>query len=268
MDTPEPVTRIRRDPDGVRRRILDAARQEFAARGLDGARVDRIAANAGINKAMLYDYFGDKEALYLQVLEAAYAHIRSAERTLLLEALAPAAAIARLVQFTWQYYLDNPEFLALLNTENLQQARHLRRSTRIAEMHSPFVGLIADVLRRGEASLVFRPGVDPVQLYISIAGLAYFYVSNGATLGVIFGRDLMTPGRGRSVWRICRSWCWRGWPAWVRRQRHLHEDAGFDRACRHAGVVAERAAAHEAARVRTCVSAASWRSPVSSRSTE
>ena len=192
METSESVTRIRRDPDGVRRRILDAARQEFASRGLDGARVDRIAVNAGINKAMLYYYFGDKEALYLQVLEAAYEHIRSAERTLELEALAPVEAIARLVQFTWQYYLENPEFLALLNTENLQHARHLRRSKRIAQMHSPLVGLIADVLRRGEASGAFRAGVDPVQLYISIAGLAYFYLSNSATLGVIFDRDLLS----------------------------------------------------------------------------
>jgi len=191
MDTAEPIARVRRDPDGARRRILAAARDEFARSGLDGARVDRIAAAAGINKAMLYYYFGDKEGLWLAVLEATYEHIRLAERTLELEALEPRAAIARLLQFTWQYYLDNPEFIQLLNTENLQRARHLRRSERVPEMHSPFVGLIADVLRRGEATGVFRPGVDPVQLYISVAALAYFYLSNSATLGAIFGRDLL-----------------------------------------------------------------------------
>jgi AcrR family transcriptional regulator len=191
MDTAEPIARVRRDPDGARRRILAAARDEFARSGLDGARVDRIAAAAGINKAMLYYYFGDKEGLWLAVLEATYEHIRLAERTLELEALEPRAAIARLLQFTWQYYLDNPEFIQLLNTENLQRARHLRRSERVPEMHSPFVGLIADVLRRGETTGVFRPGVDPVQLYISVAALAYFYLSNSATLGAIFGRDLL-----------------------------------------------------------------------------
>ena len=193
METAEAPPRTRRDPDGARRRILAAARQEFAASGLDGARVDRIAAAAGINKAMLYYYFGDKEALYLAVLEYAYEHIRAAERGLQLEALDPPDSIARLVQFTWQYFLDNPGFLALLNTENLQRARNLKRSAKVADMHSPFIGMIRDVLRRGEVSGAFRPGVDPVQLYISIAGLAYFYLSNSATLGVIFGRDLLTP---------------------------------------------------------------------------
>ncbi len=191
MEATETLPRVRRDPDGARRRILAAAKQEFAGHGFEGARVDRIAAQAEINKAMLYYYYGDKEALYLAVLEETYEHIRAAERTLELEALEPAAAIARLVQFTWQYYLDNPEFLALLNTENQQRARHLRRSARVEKMHSPFVGMVAEVLRRGEASGAFRPGVDAVQLYISVAGLSYFYLSNSATLGVIFGRDLL-----------------------------------------------------------------------------
>lgn len=186
-------TRTRRDPEGARRRILAAARQEFAARGMEGARVDAIAVAAGLNKAMLYYYFGDKAALYLAVLEAAYDHIRTAERTLALEALSPEAAIAGLIEFTFQYFLDNPEFPALLNIENMQRAQNLRASTRVPQMHSPFVGMIAAVLKRGEAAGVFRPGVDPVQLYISIAALSYFYLSNSATLGVIFARDLLAP---------------------------------------------------------------------------
>ena len=192
MDGATP-TRTRRDPDGARRRILAAARQEFAARGMEGARVDAIAVAAGLNKAMLYYYFGDKAALYLAVLEAAYDHIRTAERTLALEALSPEAAVARLIEFTFQYFLDNPEFPALLNIENMQKAQNLRASSRVPQMHSPFVGMVADVLKRGEAAHVFRPGVDPVQLYISIAGLSYFYLSNSATLGVIFARDLLAP---------------------------------------------------------------------------
>lgn len=185
--------RARRDPDGVRRRILAAATREFARHGFAGARVDRIARLARINKQLLYYHIGDKAALYLAVLEGAYGRIRAAERGLRLDALDPPAAIARLVAFTWQYFLDNPEFLALLGTENLQQARHVKRSARVREMHSPFVGMIRDVLARGEAAGHFRPGVDPVQLYISIAGLAYFPVGNNATLSAIFGRDLLAP---------------------------------------------------------------------------
>jgi AcrR family transcriptional regulator len=183
-----------RDPQGMRQRILDAAMAEFARHGLGGARIDRIAKAAGANKRMIYYHVGDKEALYLVILEATYERIRVAERRLNLEALGPRAAIARLLAFTWQYYIDNPEFLALLNEENLHRARYLRKSRKVKDMHSPFVTLIADILQRGERSGDVRPGIDPVQLYISIAGLCYFYQSNSATLGTIFGRDLLEQG--------------------------------------------------------------------------
>jgi len=182
--------RWQRDPAGMRQRILDAALEEFARHGFGDARIDRIAAAAGANKRMLYYHVGNKETLYLAVLEAAYARIRIAERALNLESLAPDAAIARLVEFTWSYFLEHPEFLTLLNQENLYQGRHLRRSDSVRPLHSPFVGMIGEVLARGEAAGAFRPGIDPVQLYISIAGLAYFYVSNRWTLGVPFDRDL------------------------------------------------------------------------------
>jgi AcrR family transcriptional regulator len=141
---------------------------------------------------MLYYHVGKKDDLYLAVLEAEYVRIRAGERELNLEALAPADAIVALVAFTWQHYLDNPEFIALLNNENLHRARHLKQSGKVKQMHSPFVALVADILRRGVASGDFRPGIDPVQLYISIASLSYFYQSNNATLSTIFGRDLLT----------------------------------------------------------------------------
>src|SRR6476619_4545333 len=181
-----------RDPEGMRLRILEAAKQEFAAPGIAGARVDRIAAQAGANKRMLYYHVGNKEDLYLEVLEGAYEKIRAEERGLDLEHLDPPAAIERLIDFTWNYFLRNPEFLALLNTENLTKARHLKRSTKVKPMHSPSVEMIRAVVRRGVESGDFRVAVDPVQLYISIAGLCFFYLSNSATLGVMFGRDLLT----------------------------------------------------------------------------
>ena len=180
-----------RDPEGMRLRILDAAKEEFAAHGLAGARVDRIAAKAGANKRMLYYHVGKKEELYLTVLEGAYEKIRVEERGLDLEHLDPPEAIERLIHFTWNYFLRNPEFLALLNTENLVKARHLKRSTKVKSMHSPFVEMIRTVVRRGVASGDFVVAVDPVQLYISIAALCFFYLSNSATLSVIFGRDLL-----------------------------------------------------------------------------
>jgi AcrR family transcriptional regulator len=193
VDRPTPQADAKRDPARTRGRILAAAIAEFSAKGLSGARIDQIARRAGANKRMIYHYFGSKEELYLAALEAVYASIRDSEQALRLEDLPPEAAMRELVGFTWQYFLDHPEFISLLNNENLHEARHLRRSARIRELHSPLVALIGDVLRRGVAAGVFRPGVDPVQLYVSIAALGYFYLSNRHTLSTIFGRDLGAP---------------------------------------------------------------------------
>ena len=183
----------RRNPVRNQERILQAATEEFARYGLGGARVDRIAVRAGANKRMLYYYYGNKEDLFLKVLEARYAHIRRAELGLHLLDLDPVQGMRRMVEFTWNYYLKHPEFLTLLNSENLHRGRHLKRSRDIAAMHSPLIALLRDLLIRGERAGKFRKGVDPVQLYISIAGLGYFYLSNRHTLSTIFERDLLAP---------------------------------------------------------------------------
>lgn len=182
-----------RDADRTQQEILAAAMIEFAASGLGGARIDAIAERAGVNKRLIYYYFGNKEDLFLAVLEQTYADIRAAEQALHLETANPADAVRRLVAFTWDHYLAHPEFLTLLNSENLHRARHLKQSKRIREMNSPLIQTLADVLERGRRDGLFRGGVDAVQLYISIAGLAYFYLSNNHTLSTIFGRDLMSP---------------------------------------------------------------------------
>ena len=185
--------RVRRDPERTRARILEAARIEFAQRGLGGARVDQIAVRAGSNKRMIYYYFDNKEALFLAALESAYEQIRKAEQSLKLTDLAPAEGMRRLVHFTWKYYLAHPEFITLLNSENLHGARHLKQSKAIQALHSPLVAMLDGLLARGRRAGVFRRGVDAVQLYISIAALGYFYLSNSHTLSTIFGRDLMRP---------------------------------------------------------------------------
>jgi AcrR family transcriptional regulator len=182
-----------RDADRSQQAILEAARDEFAQHGLGGARVDRIAERAAINKRLIYYYFGNKDDLFLAVLEDAYLHIREAERELHLTDLPPADAVRKLTEFTWNYYLENPAFLTLLNSENLHRASHLERSARVREMNSPLIQTLGDILERGRIEGTFRGGVDPVQLYISIAALAYFYLSNNHTLSAIFGRNLMAP---------------------------------------------------------------------------
>jgi AcrR family transcriptional regulator len=179
-----------RDAERTQAAILSAATQEFARHGLGGARVDRIAVRAKTNKRMLYYYFGRKDALFLAVLENTYASIRNAEKQLSMLDVAPDEGIRRLIRFTWDYYVTHPEFLSLLNTENLHGARHLRRSRNVQAMNSPLIETLATVLARGRDAGQFRGGVDPLQLYVSIAALSYFYLGNNRTLSAVFARDL------------------------------------------------------------------------------
>jgi TetR/AcrR family transcriptional regulator len=178
-----------RQPLVTRRRILDAATAEFAGKGLAGARVDEIARRAGINKRMLYHYFGNKEALWLAVLEEAYLNIRDEEREIDVARLPPLEAMRRLIEFTLAYDHDHPEFISLLLGENLHRARYLRRSRKMRELHTSLLDVIGDILDRGRSQGVFRDGVDPAELYITIAALGFFYFSNVHTLSTIFGRD-------------------------------------------------------------------------------
>jgi AcrR family transcriptional regulator len=179
-----------RNADRTRAAILAAATAEFSTRGLAGGRVDAIAKQSGANKRMIYHYFGDKEGLYLAVLEETYSGIRTAERTLHLESREPADGLRELVLFTWDYFNTHPEFLSLLATENLHRASFLKRSTKIRDLHSPLIGMLTSLLDRGARERTFRSGIDPVQLYISIAALGFFYLSNQYTLSTIFERTL------------------------------------------------------------------------------
>ena len=189
---PSPAAEERlRDADRSQSTILAAARDEFAEFGLGGARMDRIAERAALNKRLIYYYFEDKEKLFQAVLEQAYRDIREEEKKLHLLDLDPPDAVRRLVEFTWTYYLEHPEFLTLLNSANLHKARHLEGSQRARALNSPLIETLGEILERGRRDGTFRGGVDPVQLYVSIAGLSYFYLSNNHTLSAIFGRDLM-----------------------------------------------------------------------------
>jgi len=182
-----------RDAARSQKAILQAATLEFAKHGFAGARIDQIARGADANKRLIYYYYKSKDDLFLATLENAYTDIREAERELHLDQMDPAEAIRQLVSFTWHYYLSHPEFLSLLSSENQHDASHLKRSSRIQEMNSPLVAMIQEVLERGRFAKLFPNGVDPIQLYISIAALCYFYLSNNPTLSTIFGQNLKSP---------------------------------------------------------------------------
>ncbi len=142
---------------------------------------------------MLYYYFGSKEGLFRAALEAVYAALRDAERALRLDERPALEALEGFCRFVWRYYVDHPEFISLVNTENLHQARHLRKSPRVHELVSPVVGMLGELLERGERERVFRAGIDPVELYLAIASLGYFVLSNQHTLSAVLARELREP---------------------------------------------------------------------------
>jgi AcrR family transcriptional regulator len=180
-----------RDPEGTKTAILAAATREFADKGFGGARIDAIAAQAKINKRMLYHYFGGKEDLYLAVLEETYGGIRRAEAKLDLAHREPEDGMRELVRFTFHYFLDHPEFLSLLGTENLMKAKFLKRSERVLAINSPLIDELRDVLERGAKKGVFRRDADPLDVYLTMAALGFFYLSNRWTLTTVFRRDLL-----------------------------------------------------------------------------
>jgi AcrR family transcriptional regulator len=182
-----------RDAEQTRKRILGAATVEFARKGLGGARVDQIAARSKSNKRMIYHYFGSKEELFKAVIETAYVGIRTAEQKLHLDELEPEEAIATLARFTWDYYLAHPEFLTLVNSENLHRGKHLKNSEVIRAVSGKFIEMVTAILDRGVTKGVFREGIDPVQLNITIAAIGYYYLTNRFTGSIVYGRDLMAP---------------------------------------------------------------------------
>ncbi|MBH1965087.1 MAG: TetR family transcriptional regulator [Comamonadaceae bacterium] len=177
---------------GAKGALVTAAVGEFSRKGFAGARVDEIAKEAGVNKQLVYHYFGSKQDLYEAALEKVYTEIRDRERTLSLDALEPREAMEKLVGFSFDHLQKHPEFIALVADENRHLGSHMKTSKRFHKMHSPLINMMGSTLERGVRKGVFRPNSDPIQVYISIAALSYFYFSNNHTLSTIFSRSLRT----------------------------------------------------------------------------
>jgi TetR/AcrR family transcriptional regulator len=182
----------RRDPASTRRKLLIAARREFARNGLAGARVDEIAAQAGVNKQLVYHYFGDKDAIYFAVLEWVYGELREYESQQDLEGLSPDKVLRKLIGSSFDYLVMHPDFVAIVNDENRSDATHLRDLGRFSDVSSPLLRIFAKTLAQGVRDGLFRKGINPEQLYISITALSYFYFSGMPTLSTIIKKDLST----------------------------------------------------------------------------
>ena len=181
------------DPERTMADILAVAISEFADKGLAGARIDAIAAATRTSKRMIYYYFGSKDGLYVAVLEEVYRRMRSIESELHLDDLPPEDALRRLVGFTVDYQLAHPEFIRLVMTENIHRGEYLAQSASIRALNVPAIDGLRSLYERGVAQGVFRAGIDPVDLHMSISALSVFNVANRHTFSLIFQRDLDDP---------------------------------------------------------------------------
>ena len=173
--------------------ILKAAIKVFSKNGFDGGRVEQISKAAKSYDRMIYYYFGSKEGLYIAALEEIYRRFNEAESELQLDESKPREALRKVIRFMWTYYLKHPEFITLLNTENLHRGKHIGKSEKAKDYSSPAVGVLQRVLQTGVAQGLFRADLLARDLYLTIAGLCYFYLSNRFTLSAFLGEDLEAP---------------------------------------------------------------------------
>ncbi len=192
MPKSEPKSR-KNDPETTKQDILAVATEEFAAYGLAGARVDAIAERTRTSKRMIYYYFGSKEDLYLAVLERAYRSIRVLESNLGLAKLSATAALRRLIESTFNYDEQNPDFIRLVAGENINRAEHMQRSTLLRDVNTSIITTLAEVVRRGREDGSFKRDIDPIDLHMMISALCFFRVSNRYTFEALFRRDMLDP---------------------------------------------------------------------------
>jgi TetR/AcrR family transcriptional regulator len=200
----------------TRERILERATAEFASKGFDGARMDEIAARCGVRKYTVYYYFRSKEGLFIAVLNRVYRTFRARQREISVRGLPPVQAMRQLVKHTFAAFLEHPDAVAIMNSENIHKGRHIRRLGGLRELYNPLVETIREVIRKGADQGTFRRKIDPVRMYIALSGLCYVYIANRFTLEAIFGLNMISKTSQRRwvdhVTEMILSYCYKESP--------------------------------------------------------
>jgi TetR/AcrR family transcriptional regulator len=192
-----PKKRARRSAAISKERIIKTAIEEFSAKGFDGARVDEVSRRSGVNKTLIYHYIGNKDRLFTAALEATYRTIRKRQRDFMAGRLPPGEGVRQLAQLLMSIWVEHQEFGRLLATENFLGGTHIRKSKAIRQMYNPLVDALNTLMERGVQQGIFRDGIDPIDLYISMSALSAYYVSHNHTLDALFHTDLLSPRRLR-----------------------------------------------------------------------
>ncbi len=177
----------------TRDNILRSATKVFARYGYEGGSIEKISKAAKSFDRMIYYYFGSKEGLFIEVLEDMYRRMNQAEAALSLDIAQPVASLKAVIAFVVNYYSKHPEFITLLNTENLHRGRHIAKSKRAKDYSSPAIAVITQLLESGARQNIFRADVSARDVYLLIAATGYFYLSNSHTLSAFLGENLRTP---------------------------------------------------------------------------
>src|SRR5579884_372825 len=162
-------------PEESRAAILKAAAAEFAREGLAGARTDAIARSARVNKALLYYYFKDKEALYRAVLDEVFGGVRRAIHEALSRELPPRERLLAYVRAHFDYIASNPQYPRIVYAEFLRAGREPARLQRVAKHYfRPVFSELAALLREGADTGDFFQ-VDPTHFIPSMIAVIVFY---------------------------------------------------------------------------------------------
>jgi len=183
-------------PEESRAAILKAAVREFAQEGVAGARTEAIARSAGVNKALLYYYFKDKEALYRAVLDQVFGGVRAAIHNSLSQDLSPREKLASYVCAHFDYVASNPLYPRIVQAEFLRAGHgDPSRLQRLAKQYFwPVFQDLSTLLKEGTQSGDFRR-VDPLHFVPSMISVIVFYFNTAPVLKIMAKGDPMSPGR-------------------------------------------------------------------------
>ena len=185
----------RGQPEESRASILKAAIREFAREGVAGARTDAIARFAGVNKALLYYYFRDKEALYEAVLEEVFSGVRRVIHEVLSHKQPPRERMAAYIGAHFDYIASNPPYHRLVHAELLRASRDPSRLRRVVRQYfRPVFRELSALLNEGAESGDFHR-VDPMQFIPSMISVIVFYFTTAPIMKVIAGFDPMASDR-------------------------------------------------------------------------
>jgi len=181
-------------PKKSRAAILQAAVREFSREGVAGARIDAIARAARVNKALLYYYFKDKEALYGEVLDQVFAGLTVAVMEVLARPLPPRKKILAYVKMHFDYIAAHPLYPRLVQAEMMRAGRGASTQLEhvVKQYFRPLYGELAALLLEGRACGDFR-AVDPLQFIPSMISVIIFHFNSAPVVRLMTGADPMSP---------------------------------------------------------------------------